>query len=360
LGLAHEETLRYAALPAVQQMAREFRDTADVVGYIRNLAQRDDLGDPDDGPRLACKISQRARFAPTEPNCFERTILYHALAEILEPKTERSSASMVVNGGWHTFPVEFRNGVPQVVVLDPYDAPDAAPPRNAMTATAYGARNVAVGARDRVGPWFLEIARNACLDARDANGDDGGCFERGLGALRNALLTGTPLESHDGYDDLALVLDYAMADAEFWGRPGEAAVDRVVNSVRNLSLALDMGKVSRFLHGIAKAGETIAPKALHAALTAQFGPAAAIALEGVQVAMQNGAADDGADAASKPNPKVGSLQLTLEGDDDDDDGDADTDSDDADADTDTDTAARSERADASRALRRMTFAFRTP
>jgi hypothetical protein len=270
---------------------------------------------------------------------------------------------MVVNGGWHTFPVEFRNGLPQVVVLDPYDAPDAAPPRNAMTATAYGARNVAVGARDRVGPWFLEIARNACLDANDpdVDADDGGCFERGLGALRNALLTGTPLESHDGYDDLALVLDYAMADAEFWGRPGEAAVDRVVNSVRNLSLALDMGKVSRFLHGIAKAGETIAPKALHAALTAQFGPAAAIALEGVQVAMQNGAADDSAGAASKPNPKVGSLQLTLEGDDDDgddsDDAAGDADTDDAD---DADTNARRKRADTARALRRMTFAFRTP
>lgn len=299
LALMHREALRYAQLPAVRAYARQFRSLREAARHIRAMRQRDDLGDPGDGPRLACEVSQRLRFAPSDPNCFERTMLYLALAEILAPRRIRSSASLMMDQGWHTFPVEIRNGVPDVVVLDP-----VTPPRNAMLATAYQAQNLIPGTQQNLAPWFHAVARNACFE-------DGGedCYERAVSALRNSLLTG---EAIDEPDDVAYVLELTGHEAEIFGSHGCAAYDQVHRSIRNLSFKLDRDLVSDIVRKIVDASEKIAPTALKAVLVSKFGPVAAVALEGVDLAIEKGA--DSATTATTPasDPKVGTLQLTLE------------------------------------------------
>lgn len=53
----------------VQAVAARFRSTRALVGWIRSLPQRDDDGDPKDGPRVACDVGQRARLVADDPNC---------------------------------------------------------------------------------------------------------------------------------------------------------------------------------------------------------------------------------------------------------------------------------------------------
>ena len=317
LGLMHAETRQYAQLPWVRALARQFNSLDEVEQYIRYMQQRDDLGHPGDGPRVPCKAPQRLRFAPGDPNCFERTSLYLALAEILDPAGTRTSASMVMDDGWHTFPVEIRNGMPEVVVLDPIT-----PPRNAMLATTYHARNLIPGTENNLAPWFHSVARNACLE----DGGDGGeaCYQRAISGLRNAMLTAQPITE---IDDLAHVLALAGDEAEIFGNAGRAAHDQVHRSIRNLSFKLDRNLVSGIVRKIVDAGEKLAPAALKAALVSQFGPAAAVALHGVDLAIENSAEGDGdgnaqtggTEAGKNPEaktpasaPKVGTLQLTLE------------------------------------------------
>ena len=223
--MLHEEVQRYVQLPWVREFAAQFEDIDDFAAYVRQLEQRDDLGEPDDGPRLPCEISQRTRFAPGDPNCWERTLLYLAVAEILAPWIERTSASLVMDRGWHTFPVEIRNGFPEIVVLDPVYGP----PRNAMAATAYRARNIAPASRKHLPMWFAQVARNACLDEY---GDDGEHrYEDVMGVLRNALLAGEPVEDAEYFEDLEEILEIAAQDAELWGSQGRAAHAQVERSI---------------------------------------------------------------------------------------------------------------------------------
>lgn len=90
--------------------------TEGLAAWIRSLPQRDDDGDPDDGPKVdACEPAQRLRVPAPDPNCVERAALYLAVAEMIDPHPSRQLATVETPLGAHTFPVE--NGAP--VVLDP-------------------------------------------------------------------------------------------------------------------------------------------------------------------------------------------------------------------------------------------------
>jgi hypothetical protein len=270
LGQLHGTVKEYMQTPWVREFAAQFANVEELIEYIRGLEQRDDLGDPDDGPRLACEITQRARFAANDPNCFERTLLFLAVALLLEPERELTSASLILDEGWHTFPVELRNGYPYVVVLDPMSDP----PRNTMVYTAWNARNLTPAAPRNVARWFSEVVRNALSE----EGNEA-LYEAAIGALRNGLSTGAAIDP----EPLEYVLRLGEREAELWGSAGQRAMGQVQQSLRNLSLSLDSGKVKQVLGQVAQAGKEAAPKVIRAALFAEFGPMAEIALQGAEI-----------------------------------------------------------------------------
>jgi len=102
--------------PALVELAARFSTLPALVGHIRTLPQRDDDGDPSDGPRVnACVPSQRLRVPASNPNCVERAALYLGVAELIDPQPTRQLATLDTPLGLHTFPIE--NGAP--IILDP-------------------------------------------------------------------------------------------------------------------------------------------------------------------------------------------------------------------------------------------------
>ncbi len=102
--------------PVLLELAAQYPTTRELVDYIRSLPQRDDLGDPDDGPRVhACSPPQRVRIGADDPNCVERGALLVAVEEINRPQHTYQLATVDTPVGLHTFPLV--NGKP--IVLDP-------------------------------------------------------------------------------------------------------------------------------------------------------------------------------------------------------------------------------------------------
>ena len=60
--------------------AAQFEDTGALIADIRARPQRDDDGNPCDGPKVhACRPAQRLRLPAEDPNCVERAALYVAV-----------------------------------------------------------------------------------------------------------------------------------------------------------------------------------------------------------------------------------------------------------------------------------------
>ncbi len=54
----------------LREIVDRFRDTRALASWIRSLPQRDDEGDPADGPKVArCAPPQRLRIPAEDPNC---------------------------------------------------------------------------------------------------------------------------------------------------------------------------------------------------------------------------------------------------------------------------------------------------
>jgi hypothetical protein len=101
--------------PVLVDVARRFASVDDLIDWIRGLPQRDDDGDPYDGPKLACSPPQRLRIPAPNPNCFERSALLLGVAELMDPRPSRCLITVDTSEGRHTFPLQ--DGQP--VVLDP-------------------------------------------------------------------------------------------------------------------------------------------------------------------------------------------------------------------------------------------------
>lgn len=107
-------------------LARNNHDTDNALEamrqWLRNKPQTNDTGHGPE-PRVDCgTVQQRVDYLGENPNCSERTILYSALGELIDPNGLRQMATIKTPYGLHTFPLE--NGNP--VVLDP------TLPRNAL------------------------------------------------------------------------------------------------------------------------------------------------------------------------------------------------------------------------------------
>jgi hypothetical protein len=280
LDPAHQAAEQFAQTPEARAKAKQFRNRHQVARHIRSLPQRDDFGDPNDGPRIQCDVSQRLRLPADDPNCYERLPLYLALVSIVEPETCVTSATMMLDNGRHTFPVEFHDGIPEIVVLDPIDEPL----HNAMTATAYQLRNASPMADTLLAPWFVGMTRNACMQVGALP-----CYRSAMHDIRRSLLTGLAFQDPETID---CVLDCAERDAHLFQPHGSRAFDRVYRSLRNLSVKLDRKRVAGFLNDIMRTAEPLASDAIKLALVSQFGPAAQVAFHGVDLAIESRAQAD--------------------------------------------------------------------
>ena len=183
----------------IKALAARFPTTAKLAKWIRGLPQRDDTGQPDDGPRVMCDVGQRVRLVAADPNCVERAILYLAAAEVIDPALVRQLATVDVSDTLrHTFPIE--DGEP--VVLDPEVR------RNALRAHVWSLRNGASGGEGaELGPVDAEPLLGWLLDlAEDAADEDAGA--RGVRRVRDArralaaLLVGRRIHPRDRADVL--------------------------------------------------------------------------------------------------------------------------------------------------------------
>jgi hypothetical protein len=315
----HAAARAFADTPQAIAMARDFETLDDAIAYIRALDQRNDLGNPHDGPRIQCDVSQRLRLPASDPQCFERTGMFLALASLLEPDLEVTSATIRVDNGLHTFPAMHHNGRWRAVILDP----TTGHLRNAMTATAYKLRNASPMSSRTIGPWFADIAHSACI----AHGAPE-LYHSTIADIRNGLTTGQPLERIADIEDM---LELTEPEAELFGAGGRVAHQRMHRSLRNLSIKLDSKRVSKFLNQLIDTAEPLAGDLIKAALIAEFGPAAQIALQGVDLAtkkQRTPTAQDSGKPTSKPENQA--------------------------------SPDKPDRAELRRRMRRMTLAFRNP
>lgn len=216
----------------VRDLAARFATTKDVVLWIRALRQRDDVGDPADGPRVDCDVSQRARVAPPDPNCVERSILYLAIAERIDPRPVRQLVTIETPQGRHTLPVE--EGEP--VVLDPVIRRNEARAAVWHITNAPAPRALPEGEAHRLLRWVVSIADDLaaehCGDAgREEVARAANVFER--------LLAGEPAREHRTEEvRRAIRFTIAAADeaADLWGAEGVTSVHLARTALVRLGL----------------------------------------------------------------------------------------------------------------------------
>jgi len=206
------------------ELALRFPTKRELIDWIRSLPQRDDLGDPNDGPRLdECRPPQRLRFAPDSPNCFERTLLYLALAEMLDAGDTRYAATVDLPTGRHTLPIE--NGEP--VVLDPRVT------RNAVRSAVFRKRTRNCSAPMALSPedaidWIAGVAYEPAENF--ARGTER--VRRGHNVLRG-VLRGRPICVSE-LGDVAFTLALADREAPLYGETGRRIVQSTLRAIDRL------------------------------------------------------------------------------------------------------------------------------
>ncbi len=210
--------------PELTALANELGTPMATIQWMRSLPQRDDTGEPGDGPRVdACSPPQRLRIPAPDPNCVERGSLYCVLAEFQDPNASRRLATIETPVGRHTLPVE--NNRP--VVLDPR-VPRNCAQSGVDTLAATPAPADLAGAT----AWVCRVA------AEPAHKLPGGPRRiRNAQAALVAMTKGKPVEPNLA-DDVATVLALASREAPQWGPVGVAVVDRVAQAVLDLERAV--------------------------------------------------------------------------------------------------------------------------
>ena len=255
------------SVPELLFLAQQFPRTAAAAAYLRGRPQRDDLGDPADGPRVTCDVTQRVRFPEVnDPNCVERALTYLGIAELLEPQATRQLATIDTPRGRQTLPIE--DGAP--VVLDPRQT------RNACQAGLWHVRRsgapaptFAPGHEWWLVRWLAEIAEEPALALDGPRGI--ARVERGRevlecllsGRLASRLREEPPPRRQSLLGAVVFLLAMAERVAPLWGIEGIANVRAVRTALARLGLLprdrrrrdVDLGDVQNlFAHG---AGKTV-------------------------------------------------------------------------------------------------------
>jgi hypothetical protein len=227
-----EAAARHADSEAVRDLAERFESTEDLTKFIRGLPQRNDTGDEKDGPRIACgDTTQRLRLPAEDPNCVERSALYLAAAELIDPDPARQLATIATPLGRHTFPVE--EHVPVRL--------DSRLTRNALDAGLYKIRNASGELGDEMTAaeafeWVADIAEEPAVDYRN-----GPARVESAQVAFDQILAGEKL-CRNRLGDVAFTLAVAEQAARLFGGAGVNAVKVVLLALgaltpqRNLSL----------------------------------------------------------------------------------------------------------------------------
>lgn len=233
LGQITEIAKRATLQPELRQYAAQFRTAKQLAASIRQLPQTNDTGDPADGPRVACDTPQRVRVLAPDPNCVERSLMYLAVAELVDPRPLRQLITIDTPMGRHTYPVE--HGW-HPVVLDPLIA------RNVLAGGLFQLRQAAAapGALPSVEPralvtWLAWIAREQAWQRDGKAGTD--TVDRARHALE-AVLSG------DGFNrvfraDVLYALDRASEAATCYGETGVYGVKVARIALAELGITAD-------------------------------------------------------------------------------------------------------------------------
>lgn len=211
--------------PALVEIAQQHETTDSLADWLRAKPQRDDVGDPSDGPKVdACRPEQRFDLHNEEPNCFERSGIYLGAAELIDPKPARRLATKDTKHGLHTFPIE--DGEP--VILDPRQS------RNALAASLFH------DARTRNGDCSLALTPSQAMNwiAHIAI-EPASRFPDGLRRARNAqgamrgVMGGQPICLKEARD-VAFILALADRESRQWGPEGPRIVATAVRVLDRL------------------------------------------------------------------------------------------------------------------------------
>lgn len=193
--------------PLIVELAHRFATTGELVEWIRTLPQRDDTGDPSDGPKApACTPPQRLRIPADDPNCLERGALLLAVAEMIDPVPVRRLATVDTPNGRHTFPLE--DGEP--VVLDPSVT------RNALVGALFrlDLQPITITPSEAT-DWLASIAEEPATASGDTHK-----VRNARGAMRR-VMEGKPI-TRRSLDDVAYTVSVADGEARKFGRRGRA------------------------------------------------------------------------------------------------------------------------------------------
>jgi hypothetical protein len=235
--------------PLLLEVAANHPTTEALAAWIRSLPQRDDEGIPSDGPKVeACEPRQRLRIPAPDPNCVERAALYLGVAELIDPWPARQLATLDLDWGRHTFPIESgapvvldprvtsealahglaqRNHLPPTGASDPLPSPAVADRRpvaiEVTEAIEYTAQLAEAGARQvRNGPSRARLARNA---------------------IRSFVETGTPPNDERTVDAMGWFFATAEQVARSYGARALAIVRTTAQASLVGRVGLDIGSI---------------------------------------------------------------------------------------------------------------------
>jgi hypothetical protein len=209
------QTERGAELAA---LARQFATTRALARWIRRRPQVDDNGNPDEEPKVyACRPPQRLRVFWESPNCFERSVEYLLLAELIDAAPTRTIATVNTRFGRHTLPIENN----QAVVLDPE-----------MT------RNELEGALFQLDRRPLYVTRNEALEWMATVAEEPAAARGEVHRARNArpamraVMAGQEITAQ-AIADIAYTVDEADREATRFGARGRELHRRTAEQLTN-------------------------------------------------------------------------------------------------------------------------------
>ena len=208
--------------PVLVEIAAKHTTTESLAEWIRGLPQRDDEGDPNDGPKQdACDPPQRLRIPAPDPNCLERAALWIGVAELIDPHPVRQLATLDTPLGLHTFPVE--NGAP--VILDPRL------PRNCLDCGVAALKNgpVTIEARDAI-EWTAQLAESGVASVR--NGPSR--VRRARNAMVRMVDEGI-VPTPEAFDSIGWMLAVAERVARKYGARAIAIVRTTAQAIADLA-----------------------------------------------------------------------------------------------------------------------------